>query len=142
MLLELSPDRQSVSIAADQPAARRLSLSNDTLEFSPDQIASADIIELEFPAYKDGRAYSQAQRLRRDFGFRGDLRATGDILRDQILSLVRCGFSSFEVADHTDIDGLNAALREFTFFYQQPVRPDLPVWALRQAATVNNRKIA
>jgi uncharacterized protein (DUF934 family) len=56
------------------------------------------LIALVFPAYKDGRAYSQARVLRERYGFRGELRATGQVLRDQFLFLIRAGFDAFEVA--------------------------------------------
>src|SRR4029077_19883403 len=50
------------------------------------------LIALAFPSFRDGRAYSQARLLRERYGFRGELRATGDILRDQFLFLLRAGF--------------------------------------------------
>ena len=60
------------------------------------------LIALVFPAYKDGRAYSQARVLRERYGFRGELRATGQVLRDQFLFLMRAGFDTFEVAKPAD----------------------------------------
>ena len=55
-----------------------------------------------FPTFKDGRAYSQARLLRERYGFRGELRATGQVLRDQFLFLLRAGFDSFEVTKEAD----------------------------------------
>ena len=68
------------------------------LELAPylDRVA---LIALVFPSFKDGRAYSQARLLREQLGFRGELRATGNVLRDQFLFLVRAGFDSFEVGE-------------------------------------------
>jgi len=60
------------------------------------------LIALDFPKFRDGRAYSQARLLRETFGFRGTLRATGDVLRDQFHFLVRAGFDSFEVKKPAD----------------------------------------
>ncbi len=60
------------------------------------------LIALNFPKFRDGRAYSQARLLREHFGFRGTLRATGDVLRDQFHFLVRAGFNSFEVKKLAD----------------------------------------
>src|SRR5580658_7276456 len=60
------------------------------------------LIALQFPKFRDGRAYSQARQLRETLGFRGTLRATGDILRDQFHFLVRAGFDSFEVKKPAD----------------------------------------
>ena len=55
-----------------------------------------------FPSFKDGRAYSQARVLREQYGFRGELRATGNVLRDQFLFLLRAGFDAFEVVKDAD----------------------------------------
>jgi len=75
------------------------------------------LIALHFPAFADGRAYSSARKLRR-LGFTGQLRATGDILRDQLLYLWRCGFDAFELrADKSPAEAL-AAFADFTVAYQ------------------------
>ncbi len=66
------------------------------------------LIALEFPKFRDGRAYSQARLLREQYGFRGTLRATGDVLRDQFHFLVRAGFDSFEVKKPADARGVRA----------------------------------
>jgi len=76
------------------------------------------LIVLVFPAFKDGRAYSQARILRERYGFRGELRATGQILRDQFLFLVRAGFDALDVAKVSDVDAFAAALARYTVFYQ------------------------
>ncbi|MGE0830422.1 MAG: DUF934 domain-containing protein, partial [Hyphomonadaceae bacterium] len=55
------------------------------------------LIEVLFPAYRDGRGYSAARLLRDRYGFTGDLRAVGDVLEDQIFYMLRCGFTSFEI---------------------------------------------
>ena len=60
------------------------------------------LVALDFPKFRDGRAYSQARQLRETYGFRGTLRATGDVLRDQFHFLVRAGFDSFEVKKPAD----------------------------------------
>src|SRR5712671_4986963 len=54
------------------------------------------LVALVFPTFRDGRAYSQARLLRETYGFRGELRATGDVLRDQFVFMLRAGFSAFE----------------------------------------------
>jgi len=67
----------------------------------PDEVAADlhhfDVIALEFPTFRDGRAYSTARRLRERFGYRGELRAVGNVLRDQWAFMRRCGFDAFEV---------------------------------------------
>ena len=60
------------------------------------------LVALAFPNFRDGRAYSQARLLRERYGFRGELRATGDVLRDQFLFLIRAGFDSLEVKKDAD----------------------------------------
>jgi uncharacterized protein (DUF934 family) len=76
------------------------------------------LVVLVFPTFKDGRAYSQARLLRERYGFRGELRATGQILRDQFLFLVRAGFDALDVAKASDVDAFAAALARYTVFYQ------------------------
>ena len=64
------------------------------------------------------RAYSQARQLREQYGFRGELRATGDVLRDQFLFLLRAGFDAFEVKKDTDADAFAEAAKRYSVFYQ------------------------
>jgi uncharacterized protein (DUF934 family) len=76
------------------------------------------VVALVFPNFKDGRAYSQARLLRERYGYHGELRATGQILRDQFGFLVRAGFDVLDVAKASDIDAFAAALKRYTVFYQ------------------------
>jgi uncharacterized protein (DUF934 family) len=76
------------------------------------------LVALVFPNFKDGRAYSQARLLRERYGYRGELRATGQILRDQFLFLVRAGFDALDVAKASDVDAFASALERYTVFYQ------------------------
>jgi uncharacterized protein (DUF934 family) len=76
------------------------------------------LVVLTFPNFKDGRAYSQARLLRERYGYRGELRATGQILRDQFLFLVRAGFDALDVAKTADVDAFAAALARYSVFYQ------------------------
>ncbi len=76
------------------------------------------VIALEFPKFGDGRAYSYARLLRERYGFRGVLRAVGNVLRDRALFMLRCGFDAFEVAEGTPIEGWREALAEISVFYQ------------------------
>ncbi|AOJ10673.1 DUF934 domain-containing protein [Burkholderia mayonis] len=85
------------------------------------RIARATRIDLHFPAFTDGRAYSQAYLLRKRLGFTGDLRATGDVLIDQLLQMERMGFSSAVLADDADVDAARRQLERFAGFYQRGV---------------------
>ena len=76
------------------------------------------LVALVFPTFKDGRAYSQARLLRERYGFRGELRATGDVLRDQFLFLVRAGFDALEVKKDSDVEAFAEAVRRYDVFYQ------------------------
>ncbi len=76
------------------------------------------LVALVFPHFKDGRAYSQARQLRERYSFRGELRATGHILRDQFLFLERAGFDSFEVKKDADAEVFAEQIRRFSVFYQ------------------------
>jgi len=76
------------------------------------------LVALVFPTFRDGRAYSQARILRERFGFGGELRATGQVLRDQFLFLLRAGFDSFEVTKEADAVAFADSIRRFDVFYQ------------------------
>jgi uncharacterized protein (DUF934 family) len=76
------------------------------------------LVALVFPLFRDGRAYSQARILRERYGFRGELRATGQVLRDQFLFLLRAGFDSFEVSKDADALAFAESVRRFDVFYQ------------------------
>ena len=65
------------------------------------------LVALVFPSFRDGRGYSQARLLRERYDFRGELRATGDVLRDQFLFLTRAGFDAFEVKKEADADAFS-----------------------------------
>lgn len=90
------------------------------------RIAQASRIDLQFPSFTDGRAYSQAYLLRKRFGFAGDLRATGDVLVDQLLLMERTGFSSAVLGDDTDIAAARRQLDRFPGFYQRDARTATP----------------
>jgi uncharacterized protein (DUF934 family) len=76
------------------------------------------LIALNFPKFRDGRAYSQARLLRERYGFRGELRAVGDVLRDQFLFLVRAGFDSLDVKKPADAAAFADVMKRFSVFYQ------------------------
>ncbi|CAJ5457956.1 nitrite/sulfite reductase family protein [Burkholderia pseudomallei] len=99
-----------------------LAIANDE-ELTPlaARIARATRIDLHFPVFTDGRAYSQAYLLRKRFRFAGELRATGDVLIDQLLQLERMGFSSAVLADDADLDAARRQLERFGGFYQRGV---------------------
>lgn len=88
------------------------------------------LIVLSFPKFTDGRAYSQARLLRTRFGYKGELRAEGEVLRDQLLFMKRCGFNSFVVGERAIKENWAKAFSEFDVFYQGA--PDGRPWVMRQ----------
>ncbi len=82
------------------------------------RVGQAQRIELHFPKFTDGRAYSQATLLRQRLGFWGDIRATGDVLLDQLLNLQRCGFSSAWLRGDQNASKVPTVLGPFKAFYQ------------------------
>jgi len=124
---QAEPERWS-----DRTGPLGLRLPNDVppAAFGPAATRFA-LIALNFPRFIDGRAYSQARLLRGRFGFKGELRAAGNVLRDQLLFMVRCGFDSFEVdADRARAEDWPQAFREFEQFYQPAADRGEPI--LRQ----------
>lgn len=76
------------------------------------------VIAVDFPKFMDGRGYSIARILRDRFGFEGEIRATGDVLIDQIFAMKRCGFSSFLLREDQKAEDALKALDTFTLRYQ------------------------
>jgi uncharacterized protein (DUF934 family) len=76
------------------------------------------LIVLEFPKFRDGRAFSWARMLRTRLGFRGEIRATGDFLTDQLAFMTRVGIDSFEVPEKITLELFQRALGEMRFVYQ------------------------
>lgn len=122
------------ALQADE--ARTLTIANDA-ELpelaAQDAFAEVDRIELQFPKFTDGRAYSQAILLRRRYRFAGDIRATGDVLIDQLVHMHRSGFSSAVLAEGVDPAAAQRQFERFAAFYQGDVHEARPLFA-REAA--------
>ena len=76
------------------------------------------VIAIDFPAFTDGRGYSLARLLRQCYGYAGELRAIGDVQRDQLYYLSQVGFDAFAVREDQDIEAALASLRDFSDGYQ------------------------
>ena len=109
-----------IGLRSDQPPAL---LEGDIERFA--------LVALEFPKFTDGRAYSYARLLRERYGFTGELRAVGNVLRDQLQFMQRCGFDAFEVASDGDPEAWAEALTEITVVYQPAYDANRPAPALR-----------
>jgi uncharacterized protein (DUF934 family) len=115
-----------VASNADQMRAnplKVLKLSNsEPVDSLSAELPGASVVELEFPKFNDGRAFSQAVQLRRRHGFKGDIRATGDVLIDQLLQMQRSGFTSAVLRDDQDAKHAEQLLAHFPAFYQGDAR--------------------
>ncbi|MEI6002719.1 DUF934 domain-containing protein [Paraburkholderia bengalensis] len=106
---------------------RVVTLDNDADPLaSRDAIAIAQRVELCFPDFTDGRAFSQAYLIRRRLGFTGDLRATGDVLADQLVQMERTGFTSAVLKEGVDPADAKRQLERFASFYQGDVVREAP----------------
>jgi uncharacterized protein (DUF934 family) len=92
------------------------------------------LVALEFPKFTDGRAYSYARLLRERYRFRGELRAVGNVLRDQLLFMHRCGFDAFEIASDRAAEWWRDAVAEITLAYQPAADARAPMSAARGRA--------
>jgi uncharacterized protein (DUF934 family) len=80
-----------------------------------DRLAAVGLV---FPTFRDGRAYSQARLLRERHGYRGELRATGQVLRDQFVFMLRAGFDAFDVKKESDAEAFALTAKRYSVFYQ------------------------
>ena len=87
-------------------------------------------VDLHFPNFTDGRAFSQAYLLRRPRGFAGDIRATGDVLIDQLVQMQRTGFSSAVLKEGVDADDAQRQFERFQGFYQADAVQPKPIFSL------------
>jgi len=95
------------------------------------RLADAARVEVRFPKFSDGRGYSIARLLRERHGYRGELRAVGDIQRDQLYYLSRVGFDAFLLREGEDPEAALAALGDFSEAYQASAERSLPLFRRR-----------
>ena len=100
------------------------------IETIAEDLPRFDLIVLDFPKFTDGRAYSQARLLRQRYHYESELRAAGNVLRDQLLFMRRCGFNSFIVGQRAADENWASAFSEFDVFYQEA--PDRRPFVMRQ----------
>lgn len=106
----------------------------DDLGAVVDDLSTLDVIVLEFPVFTDGRCYTHARLLRERYGWRGELRATGDVLRDQLFFMARCGIDVFEVRADKNIEDALEALKDFSVTYQPASDGRPPIYGASQSA--------
>ena len=126
----------SDALPTSAEAEKTLQIANDA---NLDELAASGAFEgverseLQFPKFTDGRAYSQALLLRRRYKFAGDIRATGDVLIDQLVHMHRSGFTSAVLAEGVDASAAQRQFERFAAFYQGDVLDPRPLFA-REAA--------
>jgi len=131
-LERLQADRERLH-ARNTRLGVRLKPSDDPRDLEHD-LDRIDLIEIDFPKYTDGRGYSQASLLRRRMGYTGELRAVGNVLRDQLHYMARCGFDAFET-ERASAHELDGALRDFPAAYQPGADGARAIFQRRHAVT-------
>lgn len=89
------------------------------------------MIALNFPVFSDGRSYTNARELRQELGYKGEIRAIGDVLRDQLYYMARCGFDSFDMRHDQDLEQSLKAFNDFQTGYQASIDQPLPLFRRR-----------
>jgi uncharacterized protein (DUF934 family) len=106
--------------------------SNEEAEALAYDLPRISLVALEFPKFRDGRAYSNARILRERYGFKGELRAVGDVLREQAHFMLRCGFDAFEPADGSSAQQWQAVTQRFRHVYQRAADARAPAFVERE----------
>lgn len=107
--------------------------SSEGPETIADDLAHFDVVAVHFPKLTDGRGYSTARQLRDRHGYRGEVRAIGDVQRDQLLYLSRCGFDAFALKEGQDAQAALGAFTDFSEAYQASVDRPQPLFRRRYA---------
>ncbi|MDY0249691.1 MAG: DUF934 domain-containing protein [Pseudomonas sp.] len=107
--------------------------SNQVIEELIEDLAHFAVIALNFPVFTDGRHFSSARLLRERYSYTGEIRAIGDVLRDQLFFMQRCGFDAYVIrADRCPTDALQS-LTELSVTYQAAYDQTLPLYRRRSA---------
>jgi len=105
--------------------------SHEEVEALAYDLPRLGVVALAFPKFGDGRAYSYARLLRERFGYKGEVRAVGDVLREQAGFMVRCGFDAFEPADGSTLEDWERATHRFRHVYQRSTDSRAPAFVER-----------
>ena len=129
-------------VAADEPAVSldafldqleadsvRIEAGEDVTELFP-YLDRVRLVEVDFPRFRDGRGFSTARMLR-EAGYKGEIKATGDVLVDLLFFMRRCGFDSFAPNNPLDPVDVENALSRYPNVYQQAAEGEVPIWKLR-----------
>ena len=92
--------------------------SDQAPELIAEDLAHFAVVALEFPKFRDGRSYSYARLLRERYGFKGELRAVGEVLLEQLFFMLRVGFDAFDIQSADPLKDYRTALADFSVWYQ------------------------
>jgi uncharacterized protein (DUF934 family) len=92
------------------------------------KLAKLPLLAIHFPKFGDGRGYSHARRLRERFAFKGELRAIGEVLTDQLFYMMRCGFDAFALAEGKDVQAALKGFEDFSVTYQAATDEPRPLY--------------
>ncbi len=124
--------RRVIVESAPSPEAKvvRLEPHDDPASIAG-RLAKLERVEVNFPKFGDGRGYSIARLLRERYGYKGELRAVGQITRDHLFFMESCGFDAFELREGEDPHEALAAFNDFSEAYQASVKRPLPLFRRR-----------
>jgi uncharacterized protein (DUF934 family) len=146
VILPLSVWRARKDEFAERLAKGEIGVWMDSFEILEDLVSSVDdinslpLIAVNFPRFVDGRGFSIASLLRTRYGYKNELRSIGDVLRDQLYFMKRCGFDAFKIRADRSAEEALASLRDFSEPYQGAVDNPLPVW--RRHARIAHHDVA
>lgn len=119
---ELAPRKDEIGVWLD---------SDETADLIGEYARELPLIATHFPAFTDGRAFTAGRLLRQRYGFKGELRAVGNFIRDQLTYLNRCGFNAFAYQGDQPLTGLLDSMQDFSDAYQTAVDQTLPIFRRR-----------
>jgi uncharacterized protein (DUF934 family) len=123
-------ERDALIADATHPIGVWLDSHEDPAAIAED-LPSLAIVGVNFPTFKDGRGYSTAYLLRQRYSFEGELRALGDVQRDQLFYMKRVGFDAFQLKAGASIEDALTAFNDFTVNYQGSIDQPLPLYRSR-----------
>jgi len=106
-------------------------VGNEEIETVAELLIKAPVVAIQFPKFVDGRGFSMARLLRERYGYQGEIRAIGEIIRDQLYLLQRCGFNAFEFGAEVDLAEARKSLADFSDAYQVAVDQPIPLFKRR-----------
>jgi uncharacterized protein (DUF934 family) len=105
--------------------------SSEAVEDLAYDLARLSVVQIVMPKFRDGRVYSSARVLRERLDYQGEVRAVGEVLREQAQHMARCGFNAFEPADSSSADEWLAATHRYRHVYQRAADDRQPLYAER-----------